>query len=332
MKILPPYWTGQRRMVLRGFLFLCCLFLLAVPTAHGQQSELSTQCFDERELEFDGTVQPGNLDSLQISFIGRQSSLKWHSMITNLPTDFYQFGQQAFSLDHLPVALALAGVTGVLIHHDKHAYLETRRRYRRSEFVRNAIDLIANSGEGTYHFGFAGALGAYGLLFKDDRALHIASQTVEAVLGAGIAVQFLKRVTGRESPIAATRNRGRWKFFPHPADYHRAEPSYYAYPSGHISTTMATLTVLIHNYPEYTWLKPVGYTWVGLVGVGLVAKGMHWYSDLPLGITLGYAFGKIAAERGGFLSGTTGNQQSVRYMFYPTLHEDGGGVELAVSF
>ena len=39
----------------------------------------------------------------------------------------------------------------------------------------------------------------------------------------------------------------------------------------------------------------MGYTAIGLVGISLVAKNWHWYSDLPLGIYLGLTFGNIIA-------------------------------------
>jgi membrane-associated phospholipid phosphatase len=119
---------------------------------------------------------------------------------------------------------------------------------------------------------------------------------VEAFLATGITVQLLKRITGRQSPAAATHLTGRWKFLPRMQQYAKHPTSYYAFPSGHISTAMATLTVVADNYPDQNWLKPVGYTLVGALGTGLVAKGMHWYSDLPLGIAVGYVFGKVAAS------------------------------------
>jgi len=35
----------------------------------------------------------------------------------------------------------------------------------------------------------------------------------------------------------------------------------------------------------------------GIVGIGLVAKGMHRYSDLPLGAAIGYPIGNLVSRR-----------------------------------
>ncbi|MBA4320784.1 MAG: hypothetical protein C0412_20530, partial [Flavobacterium sp.] len=59
----------------------------------------------------------------------------------------------------------------------------------------------------------------------------------------------------------------------------------------------AFLTVISENYPEAKWLEPVSYGILGLLGISLVAHDMHWYSDLPLGIAIGYSFGKIISKR-----------------------------------
>jgi len=54
--------------------------------------------------------------------------------------------------------------------------------------------------------------------------------------------------------------------------------------------------VIGENYPEIKWIKPLGYTLTGLLGISMVNTGIHWYSDYPLAIVLGYAFGMIAAH------------------------------------
>ena len=69
-----------------------------------------------------------------------------------------------------------------------------------------------------------------------------------------------------------------------------------AFPSGHLATVMATVTVLADNYPEKKWIKPVGYSVVGLVGTAMVGNGVHWVGDYPLAIGLGYVFGKVAVK------------------------------------
>jgi len=238
----------------------------------------------------------------------------WHDMITNLPSDWGRFPMLTFKAGTLPALAGLTLITGALIASDQDTWNATRRAYEDSRFVHSISDVFVSVGDGTYQLGLAAGFAAYGFAADDQRALRTASQTTEAILACGVVVQLFKYISGRESPSVATRDNGDWRFFPGIKEYYSNQPRYYAFPSGHIATGMATLTVLLMNYPEATWLKPVGYTTIGLVGVGLVARGYHWYSDLPLGIALGYAFGKLAVnpEAGGALPVRTKKRRGSR--------------------
>jgi hypothetical protein len=94
---------------------------------------------------------------------------------------------------------------------------------------------------------------------------------------------------------------------------------------------MSTVTVITENYPEVHWIKPIGYTLVGLVGISLVNVGYHWYSDLPLGIGLGYLFGKIAAGSGGPSVDGASDDLAGRLRVDPQVSVSGIGFALALS-
>ena len=83
---------------------------------------------------------------------------------------------------------------------------------------------------------------------------------------------------------------------------------------------MSTVTVIANNYPEYTFVRPVGYSLMGVLGYQMLNNGVHWASDYPLAIALGYGFGKIAVRKGRKSS----DQASIR--LYPILLPGGGGV------
>jgi membrane-associated phospholipid phosphatase len=254
-------------------------------------------------------------------------------MFSELPDAYARGSTVAMRHESVPTLASLGILTLTMIQTDHQSYHATRRLYRQSDTFREWSGYAVALGDGRLHAGIAAAFAGYGLLADDSRALRTASQTVEALIATGLTVQLLKRVTGRESPICETRRHGRWKFFPHPSTYNRNQPSYYAFPSGHISTTMSTLTVIAENYPNERWIKPVGYSLVGVLGIGLVANGMHWYSDLPLGIALGYLFGKVASnpELGQVTDVAAGN--GVQVSVTPSFDVQGGsGVRLAVSF
>jgi membrane-associated phospholipid phosphatase len=305
-------------------------------------SAISSSCLSQnKELEpvlFDNDFQPMPLiltvqPELNIDILHRQIIPRWYAMFSEIPQDFARFGSLTVSARSIPTIASLGLLTISLMQTDHQSYRATRHLYKESKSFNEFSDYAVILGDGRLHAGIVAAFAGYGLIADDSRALRTASQTVEAFLATGITVQLLKRISGRESPICATRNSGRWKFMPHPSTYEKNQPSYYAYPSGHISTAMATLTVIADNYPRQTWIKPVGYTMIGALGVGLVAKGMHWYSDLPLGLALGYIFGKTVTHPDTSDIPEVSNDGGVKVSVTPSFDAQGGsGVRLAVNF
>lgn len=261
-----------------------------------------------------------------------RNELTWHSMITNLPGDWSRHAQMTFRVSSLPAIGGIVALTGGLMLVDDGTLRASHSLYHESPFVHRASNAIVRVGDGSTHIGVAAAFGLYGWIADDRRALRTASQTIEALIASGLVVQVLKRITGRESPQVATRETGRWQFFPNIAQYQKHQPKYYAFPSGHITSTMATVTVLAENYPEIGWIKPVGYGIVGLVGISLVNVGYHWYSDLPLGIALGYTFGKIVAHPDGLDIGAVGDLGGAKVSFGPSITPAGNGLAMAITF
>ncbi len=153
-------------------------------------------------------------------------------------------------------------------------------------------------GDGWTHLTIASSFWIYGGIKKDNRALRTSSELGEAIFSTGLVVQALKRLTGRQSPYVATKPRGEWHLFPSYSRYQNFVPNYDAFPTGHLATAMATLTVIADNYPEYHFIRPVGYGLMGLLGYAMLNNGVHWASDYPIGIALGYGFAKIAVRNG----------------------------------
>jgi hypothetical protein len=153
-------------------------------------------------------------------------------------------------------------------------------------------------GDGLPHVLIAGGLASYGFTTGDKRSLNTSAQLVESLVVTGIVVQLVKRITGRESPNQSTKRGGKWRWFPSPRKYSSNVSKYDAVPSGHLASAMATVTVLAANYPDYPFIKPVGYTLMALNGFAMLNNGVHWASDYPLGIVIGYLAADIAIERG----------------------------------
>ncbi len=268
-------------------------------------------------------------DSLQV-FSASAQTLRWYTMFENIPADWQRYGATAFQSDRVPEWLLISALTGFLVITDEDTYQLSKGWYDRSHVVRQVTIFFDKLGDGRGQFGITGAFAAYGLLANDQRALRTASQSLQAILAAGTVVQVLKHITGRESPFVATKPGGVWRFFPNQIEYFKHVPYYDAFPTGHLESSLATVVVIAENYPEVKWIRPVGYTIVGLIGVGMAYTGIHWYSDYPLGIALGYAFGMIAAhpEKVEFVNSSASSKLSV----LPYAQPGGAGLSLSLKF
>ena len=162
--------------------------------------------------------------------------------------------------------------------------------------VNSALYFIGN---GTTFIIISGGLATYGLITDDYRAKSTAMQLIESILVTGVFVQPIKRLTGRESPFITEREgnwHSSWRFAPSIAEYQRNTSRYDAMPSGHLTTAMAAVTVLAENYKDYKWIKPVSYTALALMSFEMMQSKVHWASDYPVALFMGYLIGKNIAK------------------------------------
>lgn len=260
---------------------------------------------------------------------GGTASFSWHDPITKIPKDIFGFGSEVIRTDNIKTSAALLTLTGVLVSIDRYTSEPFYRNYKSSSAIKEASNDISFLGGGEFHLVTAALLCGTGLIIGDNRTLRTGLQIIESELVCGLTVQLLKRVTGRESPQSATHPNGLFRPFPNLNEYEKNQPKYYSFPSGHISTTMAALTVITNNYPEIGWIKPAGYSLVGLIGVGLVTRGWHWLSDFPLALGIGYTFGKVITDRN--LLSTGANKESQNFSVYP-MYLDGPAIGINYSF
>ncbi len=255
----------------------------------------------------------------------------WYSPITDLPADWVSAGTTVMQDKSVPTIFTVGAATGILLLTDHATYSASRTFYLKNSFVQHVSDAVVYLGDGTTHMGIAAGFGLYGFLANDSRAMQTGGEVAEALLATGITVQLLKHISGRESPQTAVNGTSRWRPFPSFAGYQRNQPKYYSFPSGHIATTMATLTVIAEDYPEAHWIRPVGYGLLGVLGVSLVNVRYHWFSDLPLGMLLGYGFGRLAAHHDRGDGGGAMDSQS-HVILEPTVGRDGAGLAVAWAF
>lgn len=240
------------------------------------------------------------------------------SFITSLPPQTFSKGaKQTFQRKSVIALSVITGSALLLIPLDQsindgifrlsqRINLDPERRYKTLigfdvgnmevnvyEVPQNLNTFFYSIGEGSTSILICTGLYLHGKIKQDYKSLHVSSQLLQALLAVGITTQFVKRISGRESPFVATTSGGRWQPFTNPVVYQSKVPSYDAFPSGHLATMMATTTILTLNYPDKKWIQPVGFSLIGLVGLAMVNNGVHWASDYPLALGVGYLFGKV---------------------------------------
>ena len=234
-----------------------------------------------------------------------------------VPKDIQTYVRDSFRRENYLKLGGMMALTAVLVYYDQTITDETQKFGRRihisnedrtTEFFRVAglpIRLPTDTGSALYFLGDGwtqvGVTAAFfgtGLVRDDPRALRTASQMAEGIVTVGILTQFLKHVTGRESPYVSTSRGGRWVPFPDQIEYHKHVARYDAYPSGHVATAMVAFTIMSENYPEQRWIKPLSWLWISGLSFQMVNNGVHWISDYPLSLAIGYSIGKLAVSRG----------------------------------
>lgn len=276
--------------------------------------------------------------------------------IGNVPRDFVDFYKVSTQKKNLPILGGIAGSTAILIVFDQKIIdaaqqfgrfinLDSERKFKTAismdfgGFHVPVLDLPQNLNSTFYFLGegwpsilIAGGLWGYGSIAKDYRALQTSSQLAEMFITLAVTTQFIKRITGRESPFVATEPGGRWRPFTNPGTYQKHVPKYDAFPSGHLATAMATVTILSGNYPECRWIKPIGYTTMGVIAFAMMNNGVHWMSDYPLAIAIGYTYGKIAISHGHRIFKRTNNSMVTGSLTPIILGDNGLGLNYRLTF
>jgi len=242
------------------------------------------------------------------------------AFVTKLPKTMAWSAKESFSKKSIPAWGIITSSTLVLIACDqditdgvkrfsRYIGLDNENKYKTVvgfnvgsthfdayQLPQNLNSVFYSLGEGSTSLLLCGGMSLYGIAYKDNRARQTSSQILQAQLALGITCQILKRVAGRESPAASTAPGGVWRPFTKPSEYQKAVSHHDAFPSGHLATMMATVTVLAGNYPEKRWIIPVGYSVIGVTGLAMINNGVHWAGDYPLALGIGYICGKMAVK------------------------------------
>lgn len=254
--------------------------------------------------------------SINDSVTFQYSKPRIFDMVTNIPGDLVDFGGFLIQKENLFWVGSSVVSTAAIIPFDQDILdgasqlgsnfgWDKDHSYSKIGGVLRVIPNDINSavyymGNGGTTLLLSGGFFAFGLINNNYRSLNTASELVEVLFTVGVITQTIKRITGRQSPSAAIESGnpgGHWTPFPSFKAYQNHTPNYDAMPSGHIATFMATITVIATNYPEIKWIRPVGYSLMGILAFEMVSSKVHWASDYPLAILIGYALGKQVANK-----------------------------------
>ena len=276
------------------------------------------------------------------------------SVISEIPSTGIKSVEYSFTKDTIPAWAVIVTTTALTYHYDDDIYKGTQETGRRwgignEDYTKTAIsgfgfDLLRLPsdtgsalyflGDGWTHTGAALAFLANGYFFDNNRPYNTGLQIIHGMVVSTFFSQAIKRATGRESPNRATEPKGKWRPFPSVAAYQSDTASYDAFPSGHIMTATLAFTVIGENYPEYSnYIFPLEILWLTGLGFEMVNNGVHWASDYPLGIGIGYVVGKMATRMGE--KKTVADKklpEKPMWSFFPTTGSDGPLVNAMYSF
>ena len=239
--------------------------------------------------------------------------------ITNVPDNIVQIIKSPFKRNNIKGFLITVGATALLLpidqpvadgvkHLSKQIHLNAETNYKVPikfgntkilKVPQNLNSALYQLGEGGTSMILAGGLYLYGKIKHNKQAEYTASDLTETFITMGITTQLIKRISGRESPFTANPidKGGIWRPFPSFRNYQNNTSEYDAFPSGHLATMMATVTTVALNYPNKKWIKPLGYTLMGLTSFAMINTDVHWISDYPLALALGYISAQITYKK-----------------------------------
>jgi membrane-associated phospholipid phosphatase len=245
----------------------------------------------------------------------------FRNVTSDFPKDAGQIWSYPFHIksgDILPI-VGLAALTGVLIHNDKQIH-ESFVNYRNSNsWVQKLGPNITQMGQlGAY--GTAAVFLGVGLIAGDHKLTETGVLAANAMLQAGVLVEFLKGIIGRQRPVIDGFDRwsGPVGFFKR---YSKGGHDLYdSFPGGHTATAFSLATVVAMEFRETVWVPILSYAVATGVGLSRVTLGRHWLSDCLVGGVLGHFIGRLVV-----------NNHRQRYHVTPVIGMTGGSVSFAFT-
>ncbi|MBI4579833.1 MAG: phosphatase PAP2 family protein [Planctomycetes bacterium] len=184
--------------------------------------------------------------------------------LRELPRVMWQDSKAAFGDPWNLVVLLGAGGASIALRTTNADYHIAEHYDRHNAFSGDWPDTFATLGNPAVHFALAGTWYLTGQQFQDAKTYEVGRKLFNALTITGVTTMFLKVAAWDYSP------NGEWG----------------AWPSGHVSSTMALATVLNDAYGPLVGVPMFGLT--ALVGVERLDDREHYLSDVVFGAVLGW--------------------------------------------
>jgi membrane-associated phospholipid phosphatase len=160
----------------------------------------------------------------------------------------------------------------------------------------NTVSKYVTNFGGAYEAITLAGLGAYGLIFKNQKLVTTTLLATQSYITAGALAVVLKFVSGRTRPSyydpsveAEPKFVGPFSKTSRDANGKWVNSSF---PSGHTTVAFAAATVFASEYKDHPIVPIIAYSAATLIGLSRITENKHWTTDVFVGAVLGFLSGK----------------------------------------
>jgi membrane-associated phospholipid phosphatase len=186
-------------------------------------------------------------------------------------------------------------VTGALAFADEPIQKGALKLRSNNPGLTNVSKYVTNFG-GIYEAYTLGALGAYGIIFKNTKMQTTTLLATQAYLAGGAVEGVIKFLSGRTRPSLydpGTEAEPRFLGpFSKTAKDAGGKKVYSSFPSGHTTVAFAAATVFALEYKDKLIVPIIAYSAATMIGLSRITENKHWSTDVLVGAALGFLTGK----------------------------------------
>ena len=226
----------------------------------------------------------------------QQTKLSFRTYFILLGSDLKQDFTKPFHMKKREWAKfgAFVLATGVLSFADEPVQQWALKLRNTNPQVAKVGKYITNFG-GIYETYTLAGLGAYGLIFKNQKLKTTTLLATQAYITGSIIETVVKFLTGRKRPSYYDPSQEAQPKFTGPFSSSRSyngTKSNSSFPSGHATVAFAAATVFAMEYKSTIWVPIFAYSAASLISASRITENKHWITDIFVGGVLGYLTGR----------------------------------------